>query len=238
MPSEAKFRPTPSTDCCHSELSASTRYSRRSAISAGIAFLTTLWTGGAHAGSSREATPPLIKGPFYPEGDDRPEDRDADLAKRKDQKEGAAGDRIDLVGKVLNTDGQSIPNAVVEIWHADSQGLYHHPADPNKGERDSGFQGFGQTRTDSSGRFAFRTIKPGSYPIDAKTIRTPHIHINVIADGHQSLATQLFFAGEPLNEQDIILKQLPAAERGQLILDFRTTEEARPKRGSVDIVLL
>lgn len=199
--------------------------------------IATLWSGVALASPLRKATPPLIKGPFYPEGDDRPEDRDANLAKRDDHPIDAVGETIDLVGKVISTDGKSVPGAIVEIWHADSQGLYHHPADPNKGKRDDGFQGFGQTRTDSKGHFAFRTIKPGSYPIDATTIRTPHIHINVVADGHQALATQLFFAGEPLNEQDIILKQLQAVEQEKLTLSYHSTGEGQPKRGSVDIVL-
>ena len=191
------------------------------------------WSRQAYAAG----TPPLIKGPFYPVGKDRPDDQDSDLTKRRGRDDLAAGDVIDIAGRVKSPDGTAIADALVEIWHADANGLYHHPADPNKGTRDPAFQGFGKMATNGAGEFLFRTIKPAAYPIDEKTIRTPHIHINVIAEGRKPLATQLFFPGEPLNEDDIILKQLPENERSRLVMEITDPGAGHPKRGTIGIVL-
>jgi protocatechuate 3,4-dioxygenase, beta subunit len=70
---------------------------------------------------------------------------------------------------------------------------------------DPDFQGYGVQLTDQEGRFRFATIKPGHYPLDKTQIRAPHLHFEVTGrfDGR---VTQLFFAGEVLNEQDFVLR--------------------------------
>ncbi len=41
------------------------------------------------------------------------------------------GQRLVLTGQVLDGDGQALPDALIEIWQADSEGHFNHPADPN-----------------------------------------------------------------------------------------------------------
>jgi len=99
------------------------------------------------------------------------------------------GDKPELVlsGRVLNTKGTPIPNAVVNIWSSDGVGNYDM----------LGYKYTGYVFTDAQGRYEFTTIIPGCYyPRDAK-----HIHVKV--QGVSSpVTTQLYIEGEPGNEED------------------------------------
>ena len=66
-------------------------------------------------------------------------------------------------------------------------------------------------RSDSSGAFAFTTIKPGPYPTARGDMRAPHIHFE-IRGAIDRKVTQLFFPGEPLNEQDRHLRSVRRPE--------------------------
>ena len=55
------------------------------------------------------------------------------------------------------------------------------------GPRDENFQGYGQVRTDASGGYAFRTIRPVAY-----SGRPPHIHFLVSHPRYRKLVTQLY----------------------------------------------
>ena len=79
------------------------------------------------------------------------------------------------------------PMALVEIWQCDVHGKYLRPADDSPGPRDENFQGYGQARTDASGGYAFRTIRPVAY-----SGRPPHIHFLVSHPRHRKLVTQLY----------------------------------------------
>lgn len=150
-------------------------------------------------------TPGTIVGPFYPVL--RPADRDSDLTHLKGHKNRAQGQVLLIAGRVLNVKGEPIAGARVELWQANTFGKYDHPSDPNPAPLDPDFQGYGEQVTDQEGRFRFTTIKPGPYPAEGQ-IRTPHIHFEVTGKIDRR-TTQLFFAGEPLNEQDRILQQVP-----------------------------
>jgi protocatechuate 3,4-dioxygenase beta subunit len=99
------------------------------------------------------------------------------------------GDKPELVlsGRVLNTKGTPIPNAVVNIWSSDGVGNYDM----------LGYKYTGYVFTDEQGRYEFTTIVPGCYyPRDAK-----HIHVKV--QGVSSpVTTQLYIEGEEGNEAD------------------------------------
>lgn len=114
----------------------------------------------------------------------------------------------------------------MDVWQADHQGRYRHPADPNPAQPDPNFQGWGQVVTDAEGRYGFRAIKPAAYPLeflDGKPdpeagFRTPHIHFRVARRGYRELVTQMYFAGEALNDKDIVLARVPEAERPKVVL--------------------
>jgi protocatechuate 3,4-dioxygenase beta subunit len=181
-------------------------------------------------------TPSLVMGPFYPLP--RPPERDADLTRLSGHKARARGQVLDVSGRVLNARGEPVAGAHVELWQANALGRYDHPSDPNPAPLDPDFQGYGEQFTDSEGRFRFVTIKPGPYPADSG-LRTPHLHFDV--GGHRDRrVTQLFFAGEPLNDRDRLLAQVPRNRRQALIAELRPappSEDPATRFVSWDVVL-
>ena len=68
--------------------------------------------------------------------------------------------------------------------------------------------------TDAQGRFRFKTIKPGPYPsLEGTWMRAPHIHFDVRGKRDRKV-TQMFFEGEPLNDQDLLFKAIRANKDG------------------------
>ncbi len=147
------------------------------------------------------ATPRQTAGPFYPTK--LPPDIDNDLVVLRGSAARAEGIVTHVMGRVLGIDGRPIPNATVEIWQCDARGRYLHPDDTGGRPRDSAFQGYGRAVSDADGAYRFRTIKPVPYPG-----RTPHIHFAVEAPGRRELVTQMYVAGEPLNERDSLYRQI------------------------------
>ncbi len=128
--------------------------------------------------------------------------------------EDTEGERIRIVGRVLDGDGRPVDDAMVEIWQADARGRYAHPADPRGSNL--AFRGFGRfgTGTDPRNRFVFDTVKPGSVEGQA-----PHITMCVMARGMLSHAfTRLYFSDETAaNAADPVLATVPDSRRATLI---------------------
>src|SRR3954447_11268554 len=163
-----------------------------------------------------QITPPQIVGPFYPVAE-RP-DLAADLARPCGSAAEARGQLLHVMGRVLSRSGEPVAHARIEIWQANAAGKYRHPSDTNSAPLDPNFNGFAQLTTDATGRYAFRTIKPGRYPTPEGEMRPPHIHFTV--EGRiDRLVTQLYFAGEPENRSDRWLNSLPEPERLVVILE-------------------
>jgi protocatechuate 3,4-dioxygenase beta subunit len=163
-------------------------------------FGTTMFTVPGLFAEELMRTPRQTEGPFYP--DHLPLDTDNDLIIVNDSLTPAHGEITHLSGRILDSRGQPIRNALVEIWQADHNGIYLHSAN-DEAKRDSHFQGFGRFMTASSGDYYFRTIKPVPY-----TGRTPHIHFAVKLKGHEKWTTQCYVKGEAGNEKDSIYRAL------------------------------
>ncbi|MCA1585312.1 MAG: protocatechuate 3,4-dioxygenase [Acidobacteria bacterium] len=145
-------------------------------------------------------TADLITGPFYPLV--KPGDRDADLTLVRGHHQRAAGQVVQLNGRVTNLKGEPVRNARIEIWQANTHGRYAHPSDPNTQlPLDPDFQGYALLRTDIEGRYRFTTIKPGPYPTARGDMRAPHIHFEIEGRSDRKV-TQLFFPNERLNDKD------------------------------------
>lgn len=144
-------------------------------------------------------TPSQTEGPFYP--NKLPLDTDNDLLVINDATNPAVGEITWLSGRILDSRGEPIRNATVEIWQVDHNGVYLHGGSDNHNKRDKHFQGFGRFLTGSTGEYLFRTIKPVPYPG-----RTPHIHFAVKMKGQDQFTTQCYVKGEPQNERDGVLK--------------------------------
>jgi protocatechuate 3,4-dioxygenase beta subunit len=163
--------------------------------------------------SSLTETPAQTAGPFYPVS--RPLDSDADLTLVQGRSARAQGRIVHVMGRVLDSKGKPISGASIELWQANANGRYAHPADINPAPLDPDFQGFGMQTTDDEGQYRFKTIKPAAYPVNPRNpraVRPPHIHF-IVTDRDRRLVTQMYFPGEPTNESDIIFGQLTADDR-------------------------
>jgi protocatechuate 3,4-dioxygenase beta subunit len=123
-------------------------------------------------------TDPDDEGPFYKEG-----------APFREQlfTPGAKGTLLEITGRVISSNGEPIPQSVVDLWNANPQGVYD-------------LQGFalrGKVKADSNGRFRILTLRPPPYGH-----RTAHLHFKVSGQDHRSVTTQLYFRGEARNYQD------------------------------------
>lgn len=176
----------------------------------------------ASQASAARISPSQTLGPFYPRNaGERPAETDADLLRIEGDRVLTKGVPIYLTGRMLDRRGQALANVAVEIWQCDANAVYHHPAGGAETERDPNFQGYGAARTDASGAFHFRTIKPISYPG-----RTPHIHVRVQGPGVAAFATQLYLAGDPGNRRDFLFSRMSADEQAALTLKFEPTTAA------------
>lgn len=148
----------------------------------------------------RRETADLITGPFYPQV--KPGDTDADLTLVRGRHQRAAGQVVQLSGRVTNVKGEPLRDAPIEIWQANTHGRYAHPSDPNTQlALDPDFQGYALLRTDNDGWYRLTTIKPGPYPTARGDMRAPHIHFEIQGRTDRKV-TQLFFPNERLNDQD------------------------------------
>ena len=175
-----------------------------------------LVVGAAAVASAAAAISPALVatsaqdlGPFFPIV--RPADHDADLTRVKGRSGVAAGQPIQVLGRIVDQHGSPIANAQVEIWQCNAAGRYAHPGDlANPAALDPNFQGYARLATDRDGHFKFRSVKPKDYdtPIGR---RTPHIHFD-IAGHRERLVTQMYFPNEPLNDIDFLLKNASPKE--------------------------
>ena len=211
-------------------------FPRRRVLAAWIAAAATLGLPGAlrAIAATLAPTPAQTEGPFYPLS--YPADSDNDLVHVTGHAAPAKGTVTRVAGKILDGAGRPVAGARVEIWQCDANGRYHNVRDGDAGPpRDANFQGFGQTVTDEAGGYRFLTIRPVPYPG-----RTPHIHFAVIAPGQRRFVTQMYVAGEPLNERDSVLLAVhdPAA-RERLIVPLRPMPDLGPEAlaAEFDIVL-
>ena len=135
----------------------------------------------------------------------------------------AQGQVIEVAGRVLNVAGDALAGVAIEIWQANTHGRYDHPGDHSDAPLDPNFQGYARGVTDAQGRYRFTTIKPSGYPAGG-FMRPPHIHFSVTGK-QDRLVTQLYFAGEPLNDSDRLLAQAGSA-RDSLIVTLRDARAA------------
>ena len=166
----------------------------------------------------RSQTPSQTVGPFFAFGLS-PEQYGypfASIATGQMADEAASGERIRITGRVLDGEGASIGDALIEIWQADAQGRYARPAEPG---RNAGFSGFGRqgTGTDPENRFVFDTIKPR--PVDAE--QAPHISVIVFMRGLLAHAyTRMYFSDEAeANARDPVLSSVPEERRATLVAE-------------------
>ena len=127
---------------------------------------------------------------------------------------------IRIRGRLLDGNGDPVPDGLVEIWQANVAGRYAHPDDTRTDiPLEEGFRGFGRSGTVDDGWFEFVTVKPGRVPGPDNELQAPHLVVLVFARGLlKQLVTRLYFPDESeANAADPILSELDETERATLI---------------------
>ncbi|HEY0753578.1 MAG TPA: intradiol ring-cleavage dioxygenase [Ktedonobacteraceae bacterium] len=140
------------------------------------------------------------------------------------------GEPAVVSGHVLSITGTPIPNALLDVWETNENGLYEQQ-DPE--QLDMNLRG--KFRTDSLGYFRFVGIKPVSYPIPddgpvgqllravgRHPFRPAHIHLLVSAQGFAPVTTHLFVSGDPYLDSDAVF-----GTKDSLIVDFIQNNSAQ-----------
>ncbi len=193
----------------------------RRAMLIGLGAGAVVLASGRRAGAACLPTVNQIDGPFYPLV--LPPELDADLTTVAGGTGRAAGEVIEVIGQVRDAMCRPLPGCVIEVWQANVHGRYAHPNDEPRGRPlDPNFQGFARIATDKDGFYRFLTIKPGSYVAIGDWVRPPHIHFKVNAPFNPPMATQMYFAGDPLNDKDRLQAALAAEQRAMLQVAFDT----------------
>jgi catechol 1,2-dioxygenase len=176
-----------------------------------------------------------IEGPYYVP--DAPQlDTPATLPMREDEE----GTPLVVKGHFTDTDGNPLQGAQVEIWHADAHGFYSQYA-PELPE----WLFRGTVKADGKGYFEIHTKRPAPYQIPTDGAcgqliaaagwhawRPAHIHIKASAPGYQLVTQQLYFPGDPHNEDDIA-----SAVKPELMLNPQPRADGPGEEAVYDYVL-
>ncbi|MBY3277894.1 protocatechuate 3,4-dioxygenase subunit alpha [Rhizobium laguerreae] len=125
------------------------------------------------------------------------------------------GERITVTGRIFDGAGALVRDAVIEIWQADSAGLYNSPSEM-RGAADPNFTGWGRCPTRAEdGVYSFETVKPGHVPFKDGRRQAPHITFWIVARGiNIGLHTRMYFPEETeANAADPLLCRIEHRER-------------------------
>lgn len=123
-----------------------------------------------------------------------------------------AGERVLLRGRVLDTDGHPVPDALLDFWQTDAKGLYSQN-DPTQAT----FNLRCRMHADADGNYALVTIKPRYYSVPddgpvgdllrgsaRHAWRPSHFHVLVTAPGYKRLVTEVFPEDDPYIDGDAV----------------------------------
>lgn len=165
-----------------------------------------------------EATSSSVLGPFHVSNP-------PPLAIGADMKRHYGGPVLLVEGYVYDTDNKPIAGATLDIWQTAPNGLYSSQDD----EQDvHSFHAL--MTTDSNGRYAFTTVRPVEYTVPSDgpvgqildaagrhPWRPSHLHFIAVADGHQSVVTEIFPEDDPYLDQDTVF-----GVREDLVMKYET----------------
>ncbi|TIU30274.1 MAG: 6-chlorohydroxyquinol-1,2-dioxygenase, partial [Mesorhizobium sp.] len=123
------------------------------------------------------------------------------------------GEDMFIHGRILDTEGRPITDAVLDVWQANDEGFY----DVQQKGIQPDFNLRGVFRTGADGRYWFRAVKPKFYPIPADgtvgklldalgrhPYRPAHLHYILKAQGFETLTTHIFDPDDPYINSDAV----------------------------------
>jgi len=121
------------------------------------------------------------------------------------------GPALFMSARVVDTAGEPISGAQVDIWHSSPVGYYE-----NQDEAQAAFNLRGTFTTNAEGRFWFRSVKPAGYPVPTTGIvgqllsaqnrhpfRPAHIHALIYKPGFKTVISQVYADDDPHLETDV-----------------------------------
>jgi len=166
---------------------------------------------------ARKPTPSEVLGPFFKKG----APNNATL-----RQPGDPGFPLHVSGKVLNTRGDTVEGARIDIWQANHDGRYDVV----------GYRYRTKLVVPAAGNYAVETVMPGHY----EDRPAQHIHYMITAPGHKTLVTQIYFATDPFFEGDVDknYRKRNIAENRELVRPVSLYEQGTPRAAvTFDIVL-
>ncbi len=140
------------------------------------------------------------------------------------------GEDMVISGRILDTGGNPIGDAVLDVWQANDEGFY----DVQQKGIQPDFNLRGVFRTGPDGRYWFRAVKPKYYPIpDDGTVgkllaalgrhpyRPAHLHFILKAPGFETLTTHIFDPDDPYINSDAVF-----GVKESLLAEFRQVDDA------------
>lgn len=140
------------------------------------------------------------------------------------------GEHVTIEGRVLDGTGTPVRDAMLEIWQANADGRYNHPADRQNKPLDPQFRGWGRTGADfKTGLYTFDTVKPGSVAGRHTRVMAPHINVWIVSRGiNIGLHTRMYFSDEEeANAKDPVLNLIEQEERRNTLIAKRTTRDGK-----------
>ncbi|KAF4759793.1 hypothetical protein N7455_002435 [Penicillium solitum] len=142
--------------------------------------------------------------------------------------EGTPGEPTIVRGFVRDTEGNSIPKALIDVWETDGNGVYdleyESSNDPNCR---------GKIFTDPRGHYLFKCVKPVAYPIsndgpvgellrklNRHWYRPAHMHFMVMHPDYTKLITALYSRDSKFVDSDTVF-----GVKKSLIVDYKWSED-------------
>ena len=141
------------------------------------------------------------------------------------------GERIGIEGRVIDGSGTVVRDVLIEIWQANAEGKYAHPADRQSGKAiDPAFRGWGRACSDfETGLYRFDTVKPGAVVGRHGRTMAPHINFWIVARGiNIGLNTRMYFSDEAAaNAADPVINLIEWEVRRKTLIAQREQRDGK-----------